>query len=237
MFNINNSLSRVIDILDDDVKVAEVKNVPKDGSLTYENAFRSWVGAIFVDIRNSTALFNDRDDVKVSKMVRAFSSEIIGILDDDRSREIGIRGDCVYSIYTTPKRVDVYDLLLKSIYINTFLKELNELFLMRGYDNISAGIGLAIGKDLIVKAGKKGSGVNSKVWIGKAVTGASNLSALGAKNGVKPIVISEASYTNIMQYVGQSTALDFAFTRIYDRKCGCLYTSNLYYDKNGQLKG
>ena len=52
------------------------------------------MSGIFVDIRDSSKLFADENKEKVSKIVRAFSSEIIEILrDDENLREIGIRGD------------------------------------------------------------------------------------------------------------------------------------------------
>lgn len=60
----------------------------------------------FVDIRESSKLFTDKDKEKVAKIIRSFTSEIIEILrEDDNLREIGIRGDCVYAIYTTPKKM------------------------------------------------------------------------------------------------------------------------------------
>ena len=46
---------------------------------------------------------------------------------------------------------------------------LNKLFSKKGFPNIKVGIGVGIGEDLIVKAGKKGTGINDRIWIGKAV--------------------------------------------------------------------
>lgn len=39
--------------------------------------------------------------------MKSFTSELIEILrKNDNLRDIGIRGDCIYAIYTTPKETD-----------------------------------------------------------------------------------------------------------------------------------
>ena len=73
---------------------------------------------------------------------------------------------------------------------------LNKLLDKRNLPNIKAGIGLAADKNLTVKAGRKSSGINDFVWIGKTVTTASNLADLGNKEGIWPIVISGTFYTD-----------------------------------------
>ena len=61
---------------------------------------------------------------------------------------------------------------------------LNKLLDKRNLPNIKAGIGFA-DKNLAVKAGRKSSGINDFVWIGKTVT--SNLADLGNKEGFGPL--------------------------------------------------
>ena len=82
---------RIEGILDNELKIIEQNELPNDEPFTFSNGYYSWVSGIFVDIRDSSKLFAEE---KVSKIVRAFSSEIIEILrDDENLREIGIRGD------------------------------------------------------------------------------------------------------------------------------------------------
>lgn len=191
---------RVESILDNDLIVIEQNKVPSDESFTFSNGYYSWVTGVFVDIRNSSALFADEDKEKVSKVIRSFTSEIIEILrSDDNLREIGIRGDCVYAIYTTPKKDDVYEVANKTFYINTYMKMLNKLLSERSLPEIKVGIGMSTDQELVVKAGRKDVGINSKVWIGKAVTTASNLSSLGNKSGRKSLVYSSCSYSNFIE--------------------------------------
>lgn len=190
------------EILDNTDKVVETENFPRDEEFTYSNGYKAWASAIFVDLRNSSKLFSEYDDVKISKVIRGFTSEIIEILrkdvDKNELKEIGIRGDCVYAIYSTPTKNSVFDVADRSFYINTYMGMLNKLLSERDLPNIKAGIGLATGRTLAVKAGRNSSGINNLVWIGDSVTTASNLSDLGNRNDIGSIVMSSVFYQNIL---------------------------------------
>ena len=186
---------RIVTILDNKLEVLEKNELPSDDSFTFNNGYYSWVSSVFVDIRCSSELFADEDKEKVAKLIRCFTSEIIEILrKDDNLREIGIRGDCVYAVYTTPKKDDIYEIADKTFYVNTYMNMLNSLLSERSLPTITAGIGMSSAQELVVKAGRKDVGINNKVWIGTAVSRASNLSSLGNKNGLSPIVYSNLSY-------------------------------------------
>ncbi len=194
--------NKVEEILDNTDKVNEVKKFPRDEDFTYTNGYKAWAGAIFVDLRDSTNLFSKKDDVNIAKLIRGFTSEIIEILrkdTEDLMKEIGIRGDCVYAVYSTPSKSDIYDISKRAAYINTYIKMLNKLLKDRGLSTIKAGIGLAASQTLAVKAGRKSSGINNLVWIGESVAKASKLSDLGNKDGVGPIVMSHTFYTNYIE--------------------------------------
>lgn len=187
-------------ILDNTDAVNEVGKFPRDEDFTYTNGYKAWASAIFVDLRDSTALFTGNDDVAIAKLIRGFTSEIIEILMKDTNKddlkEIGIRGDCVYAVYSTPLKEDLYDLANRAFHINTYMNMLNKLLSDRGLPSIRAGIGLAASKTLTVKAGRKHSGVNNLVWIGESVATASKLSDLGNKDGTRSIVMSSIFYSN-----------------------------------------
>lgn len=222
---------RIVEILDNKMEVIEKNELPNDESFTFTNGYYSWVTGIFVDIRNSSELFADEDKEKVAKIIRSFTSEIIEILrDNDNRREIGIRGDCVYAIYTSPTKDDIYELADKTFYINTYMKMLNKLLKDRTLPEIRVGIGMSTAKELVVKAGRKDVGINSKVWIGKAVTTASNLSSLGNKNGNYPLVYSESSYINFIELLEEKNSYKNPkswFTYHHDDEYGTYYTANI----------
>ena len=163
-------------------------------------------------------------------MIRSFTSEVIEILrKDDLLREIGIRGDCVYAIYTTPKKSDILEIMDKSFYINTFMNMLNKLLVDKGFSTINVGIGVSTAQELVVKAGRKDVGINNSVWIGDAVTKASNLSSLGNKNGYMSIVLSSLTHSNIINLFVEGNGIKSKswFSQKYDPKIGTFYVSGI----------
>ena len=83
---------------------------------------------------------------------------------------------------------------------------LNKLLSERSLPNISVGIGMSSAQELVIKAGRKDVGINNKVWIGEAVTKASNLSSIGNKNGNGPLVYSDCSYNNFIEKLEEADA-------------------------------
>ncbi|WP_458400666.1 adenylate/guanylate cyclase domain-containing protein [Mailhella sp.] len=222
---------RIEEILDNKLEVIKKDELPKDDAFTFSNGYYSWVTGIFVDIRESSKLFSDENKEKVSKIIRSFTSELIEILrDSDKLREIGIRGDCVYAIYTTPYQDDIYELADKTFYINTYMKMLNQLLINRSLPQIKVGVGMSSAQELVVKAGRKDVGINSKVWIGNAVTQASNLSSIGNKNNNTPLVYSECSYINFIEKLIKNNPKEDPhswFTKYQDKNYGVYYAANI----------
>ena len=222
---------RIEEILDNKLEIIEGNKIPKDDSFTFSNGYYGWVTGIFVDIRDSSTLFADENKEKVAKIIRSFTSEIIEVLrDDDNLREIGIRGDCVYAIYTTPYQNDIYELVDKTFWINTYMKMLNKLLYQRSLPQIKVGIGMSTAQELVVKAGRKDVGINNKVWIGEAVTKASNLSSIGNKNGKQSLVYSKSSYNNFINLLlkrNESKNLESYFKYHSDNENGEYYTTDL----------
>lgn len=221
---------RIEAILDNEISIIEQNEWPSDDAFTFSNGYYSWVTGIFVDIRDSSKLFADEDKEEVAKVIRGFTSEIIEILrKDENLREIGIRGDCVYGIYTTPSKDDIYELADKTFYINTYMKMLNKLLSNRSLHEINVGIGMSTEQVLVVKAGRKDVGINSKVWIGKAITQASNFSSLGNKKGNPALVYSNCSYINFIDKLQGKNGKDAKswFKYHSDEGDGAYYTADI----------
>ena len=200
MYDYKKSKETIESILKSPTKIVEKSGVPStDSEFTYENGIKSWVGALFIDIVNSSKLFQTPNE-DTARVIRSFCSEIISILKDDSNyREIGIRGDCVYCIYNTPYQIDLVNIFRHAYRINSFMGMLNKLLGKNGYSPISGGIGLGCSQDLIIKAGQNGSGINDKIWIGKAVVDAARLSDVANRKGISAIAMSPLFYENIIE--------------------------------------
>lgn len=198
MFDYRKSMENVESILKSPTKIVEKEKIPaSDSDFTYENGIKSWVGALFVDVVNSSKLFETADE-NTARIIRSFCSEIISILKDDENyREIGIRGDCIYCIYTAPYQKDLVNIFRHAYRINSFMNMFNRLLKKHKFPTIKSGIGLGCDKDLIVKAGRSGSGINDKVWIGQAVVDSAHLSSKANRNGISAIAMSPLFYENV----------------------------------------
>lgn len=202
MYEYKKSKDAVESILKSPTRIIEKENIPSsDSEFTYENGIKAYVGALFVDIVDSSKLFESPNE-NTAHIIRSFCSEIISILKDDVNyREIGIRGDCVYCIYNAPYQTDLVDIFRHAYRINSFISMLNKLLKKNGYSEIRAGIGLGCSQDLIIKAGQTGSGINDKIWIGKAVVDAAHLSGIANRNGISAIAMSPLFYDNIFEHL------------------------------------
>ena len=221
---------RVLKILNNTVEVQETNKVPKpDNSFSFNNGYSSWVTAVFVDIRDSKVLFSQNKKTTVARVIRAFTSEIIEILrNDENLREIGIRGDCVYDIYSCSEKNEDYEVFDKAIYVNTYIDMLNVLLQNKNMPTIKAGIGIATSVDLVVKAGRKGSDINNLVWIGDAVAFASGLSSMANKNGEFRILMTKQFYKGVINQIKKINSDDdvddwfyFSNDKVIGDYCGC----------------
>lgn len=230
MYDYRNGKNRIVEICKNNLDVVEKNKLPRDDSFTFKNAYYSWVTAIFVDIRDSSDLFTSEEKEEIAKIIRSFTSEIIEILrDNELLREIGIRGDCVFAIYTTPLKSDIHKLADFTFYINTFMKMLNKILEDYELPNVKVGIGISTSQELVVKAGRKDTGINNKVWIGDAVTKASNFSSLGNRNGNQSIIFSTCTYENIIDILVKDNgelARDW-FNKKHSTKYGHYYEANI----------
>lgn len=206
-FDFEKSRIRIEEILNSKTDIEEVYSISNDeDGFTYENGVRTWIGAMFIDIRNSTDYFKDNNAEKVARVMRAFASEIIEILrQNEKYIQIGIRGDCVYAIYSAPAQQDLQAIMCDACLVNTFHEMFQEILKKKGWPTFEIGIGLGASKDLVIKAGRKGTGINDNIWIGDAVIDASKLSNEGSTSGIEPIVMDCCFYDNIKDFYANDT--------------------------------
>lgn len=202
MYQYDKSKENILSILSSTTKIVNKESIPlTENEFTYENGINAGVGALFVDIVDLSKLFQYANET-TARIIRCFCSEIISILKDDSNyREIGIRGDCVYCIYSATYQKDLVKIFCHAYRINSFIKMLNILLQKKGFSTIHAGIGLGYSKNLIIKAGQYGTGINDRIWIGKAVVDACHLSNIANRNGIKPIAMSPLFRNNVIEHL------------------------------------
>lgn len=190
---------RVESILSSQIEICEQDKIPMGDAFIPRKGYYGLVTALYVNIRQSAVIFSDEDRIQTAKMIRSFTSETIEILRGyDFLREFGIRGDCLYAIYTTPTQTDVNVVLDVACYVNTFMKMLNFQLAKKNMPTLSVGIGIATDREMVVNAGRRELGVNEKIWIGNAGKDAFNLSFVGNKDGIESIVMSSATYESVI---------------------------------------
>ena len=86
---------------------------------------------------------------------------------------------------------------------------------------------------MIVKAGKKFTGINDYIWIGKAVIDACKLSSQGNSDGFGTIVVDRVVYGNIKDKTNKNHHIN-CLTGKYSNKlkeyayhCDCIYNDLL----------
>ena len=60
MYDFKEGKRRVEEILSNNLEIKDNTYLPKTDSLTFENAYYSWVGGIFIDIRENCEMFEFR---------------------------------------------------------------------------------------------------------------------------------------------------------------------------------
>lgn len=205
MYNYKEGRKNIIDILKTKTEVIKNEGIPKDNSLfTYKNAYQSYVSAIFVDIKNCTEL-NELKHDKLLKLLRTLTSQIYSIFQDlDNHIEIGYRNGFLYAIYDIKNDGDLYDVFNIACQVNTFIHMFNMTIAEYGYDEITLGIGIGCGDELVFKVGDKENVANDKQWIGKPIVDAIDLSVLANDDGIQAIAMSKEFYKKIKGMLTQN---------------------------------
>ena len=187
------------------------------------------------DILNSTINIEEKESVPSDDQFtfeNGYKTWITEIMSNyDKQIEIGIRGDCVYGIFSTPLQKDIYHIANMSFYINTFINLLNFKINEKTEINpISIGIGVASSEITVIKSGRKYKGINDKIWIGDAVVEASHLSNIANKNWNKPIIFSKLCYDNFINlFKEEKPESYFWFNQITNENKFC-YTADIIID-------
>lgn len=207
------SFKRLDQILDDSYTYTEVDEIPSRDKLQYNNGFYVKCGAIFVDIRGSSALPSKYRNPTLARIYKSYISELVAIMNGSQNcKEVNIVGDCVSGIFEARSREDSFHMVVIAQQINTLVQVLNHKLKKKKLEPINIGIGIAKGRALMTLAGFNGSGIKDVIWMGKVVNQASNLCGTANKNR-KVIVISEEVYKDLAAITDQTMNARRFFSR------------------------
>ncbi|MFP3727478.1 adenylate/guanylate cyclase domain-containing protein [Priestia filamentosa] len=237
-FNLEKSLERINAILNDSNTYHEANDVPKIEDLTFNNGKYVKCVGFFIDLRGSTDLIKTqgRKSKTLARVYRAYISEIVAIVNSFKScKEVNIVGDCVSAIFAGEKensKRPVIEALQAATASNGIMSVLNVKFKRkwgRDFKEIKAGIGIALGRALVIKAGFSGSGINDLIYMGDVVNRASKMCGLAYKEFSEPICVTEVVYSSSGSYkfgLGNSITYQDFLKENYHPKHGKVYTGD-----------
>lgn len=240
-FDLDNSLTRIDSLLNDSTAYDEVNDVPKIEELTFKNGRYVKCAAFFIDLRGSSNLIETegKKSKSLARLYRAYISEIVAIVNSfETCREINIVGDCVSAVFSgdadDPTKSSVTQALEAASMSNGMMTILNVKYKKKWGDQFSevkAGIGVAYGRALVIKAGFSGSGINDLIYMGDVVNRASKMFGLAYKDYQSPICVTEAVYASVGTYIAnpksQKTFQDFLDEKDHAIH-GKVYIGNFY---------
>lgn len=180
----------------------ERDSLPDRDDLTYGNGFYANCTALFVDLRGSSQLPDKYKRPTLARIYRSFISECVAIMNaHPKAREVNIVGDCVWAVFNTPFKSDIDDVLAAAARINSMMKVLRYKMKKRDMGTpVYAGMGMAYGRALMIKAGYSGSGLNDVVYMGDVVNKASHLAHAAARLGRGEHMIDSSIYGNLNEH-------------------------------------
>ena len=217
-FDFANSIERIKKSLRGQVSYNKSSDIPKLNDLTFKTGTYVNCASLFIDLRGSSSLIEvyGKHPKTLARLYRAYISEMVAIVNSFKScQEVNIIGDCVSAMFAGDqgKEKPVIEALRAASLCNGMMQVLNAEFKKTwGYNfkEIEAGIGVALGQALVIKAGHSGTGIHDLVYMGDVVNKASKMCGLAHKEYNKPICVTEAVYENAGQvYANKMTRQTF----------------------------
>ncbi|HHW6700624.1 TPA: adenylate/guanylate cyclase domain-containing protein [Staphylococcus aureus] len=238
-FDFEKSLKRIDSILNEENEYKESNNIPSVENLTYKNGEYVKCASLFIDLRGSTDLIENqgKKSRSLARIYRAYISEIIAIANSFKTcKEINIVGDCVSAMFAgnnEEAESPVIEALQAASMSNAMMKVLNVKYQKKwdNLDEIKAGIGVALGRALVIKAGFSGSGIEELVYMGDVVNRASKMCGLAYKEYDSPICVTQEAYENAGKFIANKdrgkTFQDYLNKKTHDNH-GNVYVGNFF---------
>jgi class 3 adenylate cyclase len=197
-------ITGVDDFFGGDYEITEGRIIPEVSDLSFgKNGKEIEVAMLFIDIRESTKIVDGLRRTTAAKMYKAFLWGVARIakMNDGELRSFNGDGVLVVFMGDTKRTNAVKAALQMSWFAQKVLKpKLDAVFqnnqeLRNQGIEFDFGIGIDVGKVLVVRGGIRGDNNNDLVWVGNATNYAVKLSNL-SNNGYH-VYISEDTYDNM----------------------------------------
>lgn len=200
----DNIKSKVKAILDEKFEVTDVTYVPKidDPKLTFGNKGLRFTGSsLFIDIRGSTQVLNDKNRTTVAKLHMSFFHTIVKIANSTNGNVRSFNGDSALIFFEGNYKKTLSSAVSCAMQIKFMIDNsesgINEL--LKKYSKLNFGIGVDHGNILCTKVGIGGEHNRDIFWIGNAVN---KSTVLGDKSSSPHhISISSHVYSNLEDWV------------------------------------
>lgn len=199
-FDIGESLSRIDEVLNASLNIEDSSVIPDKDSLTYTSGKRVECTAIFVDLRGSSKFVeSSRQPKSLGKLYQTYIREVAAIMNSfDTCEQINIVGDCVSAVFSgnTKEKNMVEDVLRAASMVQGMMKLLNKKYKKKWGDieKVRAGVGIAKGKALVLKAGLPYTDIKEIIYMGEVVNQASKMCDLAYKDCADAICVTEDIY-------------------------------------------
>ncbi|WP_175987080.1 adenylate/guanylate cyclase domain-containing protein [Bacillus sp. Marseille-Q1617] len=240
IFNLESSLSRIDDILSDSNTYEESDDIPEIDDLTFKNGKYVKCSAFFIDLRGSTDLIETqgRKSRTLARIYRSYISEIVAIVNSFKTcKEINIIGDCVSAMFAGEEEGSESP-VIEAMQAASMSNGMMEIFNLKyqkkwgkDFKEIKAGIGVALGRALVIKAGFSGSGIKDLIYMGDVVNRASKMCGLANKEYNFPICVTKKVYDSVGTFIANAekkqTFQDWLKEQNHS-KHGTVYTGNFH---------
>lgn len=236
-FSLEMSLERMDVILGYPSAYEETAIIPKKYDLRFAEGVYMECAYLVVQLRETSDLMrvkNETSDI-LAKVYRAYISEIFAICNGFEScTDINIRGDNVSAVFieTHNAKEFVIDALKVASMCNGIINALN-IKLQHAWGNrmkgIKAGIAVASGSTLVMKAGHAGSGVEDFVYVGDVINKATEICGLAYNEYDEPICVTEDVYLKTIEYAtNNDMKKDYQnlLQQQQNKRLGILYTGD-----------
>ena len=200
-YNFIDSFDRIQEIIDSPSNFNQVSEIPNSDKLSYTNGYYLNCYSIFIDIMDSSKLVEIYQKQTLSKIFRAYISEVLALLESSTNCiDVNIVGNSVWAIYNAIKKEDVLQVFYAAYSANSLIRTLNYKLSQKSLDPIKVGIGIEKGDALMMLAGHEESKINKVIYMGSVISDARNLCAKACKSPINEIVISKAVYDDLSGY-------------------------------------